>query len=59
MTTTLCRHCDSPATVRLYGKYRNGREAIDYRCDEHRPTTSTGRRRGGRRGTRAAGILWL
>lgn len=42
MKTTDCSLCYRPATVRIYGKFRNGREAIDQRCADHAPDKPIG-----------------
>lgn len=35
--TRTCSVCFRDASWMTYGKFRNGREAEDIRCDEHRP----------------------
>lgn len=36
-----CSLCHRRAAVRVWGKYRNGREACDLRCDLHRPDSAS------------------
>lgn len=37
-----CSLCYKPATVRVYGKYKNGREVEDRRCSVHAPELPIG-----------------
>ena len=37
MSRRACSLCHREAVARVDGKYRNGREATDYRCKAHRP----------------------
>lgn len=37
MAGTLCTRCFRDATVHVIGTFRNGRPAVDPRCDHHIP----------------------